>query len=275
MPFFIFFIGLLIFIIVAAISSAIRDTSSQTTRSRSTNRQFYSQHPKSAREIGVEGEVKVRKITSDTNYGPNNSRHFNNYIVKDEQGKSHEIDHIEIRSNGIFCIETKNYQGILTGSAHSPSWTQHIGNKHYTHYNPLKQNEGHIKQLHRILGNDYKIVSIIVMANNNANSLNIKNVINLSQLSVFLLRYNDGTRYTPMQMQEIYQKLVNARSNITIEQHVQSLSRTVTHTTPTVPPPTAGRVCPRCQSPLTIQYGALGRYECCTHHPQCEYTRHF
>lgn len=71
----------------------------------------------------------------------------------DSNGKSHQIDHIEIRENGIFCIETKNYIDWIFGSEDQDKWTQSLynGEKHQF-VNPLKQNKSHIYHLSQVLG---------------------------------------------------------------------------------------------------------------------------
>lgn len=62
---------------------------------------------------GVIGEAKVDKKLNPLIFGKVNHRQIDNYIIQDEQGKTHQIDHIEIRENGIVCIETKNYSGYV------------------------------------------------------------------------------------------------------------------------------------------------------------------
>ena len=58
---------------------------------------------------GTIGELKVKKKLTPLLFGRVYHRLINNLLLLDENGKSHQIDHIEIRENGIFCIETKNY----------------------------------------------------------------------------------------------------------------------------------------------------------------------
>ncbi|MBQ0147770.1 MAG: NERD domain-containing protein [Flavobacteriaceae bacterium] len=67
------------------------------------------------------------------------------------KGKQSQIDHIVISDYGIFVIETKNYQGTITGSEKSENWTQSFPKSKYNFYNPIRQNLGHIYALNYVL----------------------------------------------------------------------------------------------------------------------------
>ena len=60
------------------------------------------------------------------------------------EGKQTELDNVVINKNGIFIIETKNYNGYLSGDEESSEWiqtkTSHGGNIYQkTVKNPIKQ----------------------------------------------------------------------------------------------------------------------------------------
>ncbi len=63
-----------------------------------------------------------------------------------------QIDHILISNFGIFCIETKAYQGWIFGNANQDQWTQVIYHYKKRFYNPLRQNYAHIKAIENLLG---------------------------------------------------------------------------------------------------------------------------
>jgi len=72
---------------------------------------------------------------------------FNREIPK-EDGLSTEIDVLLIDKNGIIAIENKDYSGTIYGKAKENTWTYiDSQGKKITIYNPVKQNEGHIKAL--------------------------------------------------------------------------------------------------------------------------------
>jgi len=64
-----------------------------------------------------------------------------------------EIDLILLHEKGIYVFESKNYSGWIFGSADKPYWTQTLNkNSKYKFYNPIMQNQTHIKALRACLG---------------------------------------------------------------------------------------------------------------------------
>ena len=78
---------------------------------------------KSCRAIkkGEEGENLIAEILD-----KDNSYHklINNLVLLGDNGVSHQIDHILIRPNGVFVIETKNYYGLINGKEEDSFWTR-------------------------------------------------------------------------------------------------------------------------------------------------------
>ena len=74
---------------------------------------------------------------------------------------STQIDHLIVSPYGLFIIETKNHKGFIFGDMDNKIWTQVLngengkrvygGRTHYTFYNPVKQNQGHILELSKQL----------------------------------------------------------------------------------------------------------------------------
>ena len=79
-----------------------------------------------------------------------------------------EIDLILITEYGIYVIECKNYSGWIFGSQNGRNWTQTLNKKSkYKFYNPILQNNTHIKALSSYLNiNIEKFHSIIVFGRN-------------------------------------------------------------------------------------------------------------
>lgn len=99
---------------------------------------------------GKEGELNVNlrlQLLPSEEY-----KVINNLLIS-IQGHTSQIDHVVMSEYGIFVIETKNYKGWIYGSANSEYWTQNIYGNKYQLYNPIKQNQGHIRALSRILPN--------------------------------------------------------------------------------------------------------------------------
>jgi len=96
----------------------------------------------------VKKQVALAQIMSNPN-----ARFYE--IVK----KSSQLDHLIVSPYGIFVVETKNHKGWVFGDVNGKVWTQVLGgdagwrayggHSHYTFFNPVTQNELHMKHLSR------------------------------------------------------------------------------------------------------------------------------
>ncbi len=82
------------------------------------------------------------------------------------KGKTSEIDVLLIHEKGLFVIESKNYSGWIFGSEDQYKWTQVLNKQNKNKfYNPIKQNETHIKALSQYIDTDRKqMISFIVFS---------------------------------------------------------------------------------------------------------------
>ena len=213
---------------------------------------------------GKVGEAKVDSKLNPLLFGKVEHRQINNLILIDDMGKSHQIDHIEIRQNGIFCIETKNYKGWIFGSENQDKWTQTLynGEKHQF-VNPLKQNKSHIYHMSQVLEKKYRINSVVVMVQNNADKVDCSNVVNLDDLKSYLKNYNDGTCYSIEEMDSIYNKLLSANNQMKNKEHVQSIRQTQAEL--------REGICPRCGGNLIEREGKYGKFLGCSNYPDCKF----
>lgn len=215
--------------------------------------------------IGAEGERKVIKQIKASVSNQDEHKVLNNYTIVDEEGKSHQIDHIVIRSNGIFCIETKNYKGIIRGQENQSNWTQYIGKRSYQMINPVKQNKSHIYHLNNILEQKYKINSIVVMAQNNANTIDLPYVINLKELKYYLKSFNNGVDYTIDEINDIYNLLLINKSEISNKEHVKNIKQTQKDI--------ENNICPRCGKELILKDGKYSKFIACSEYPLCKFKK--
>lgn len=82
------------------------------------------------------------------NQVPGEKRLLHNVYLRKPDGKTTEIDCLLIHQNGLFVIESKNLKGQICDSPNDMDWTQVLGkNKRIPFYNPVRQNDGHIKHL--------------------------------------------------------------------------------------------------------------------------------
>lgn len=82
------------------------------------------------------------------------SRTLHNIYPPKKNGKPTEIDLVFIHETGIYVIESKNYSAWIYGNGDHKNWTQVFPNrKKYPFYNPIKQNETHIRALQHVIPN--------------------------------------------------------------------------------------------------------------------------
>jgi hypothetical protein len=98
-----------------------------------------------------------------------------------------EIDLLLFHNTGLYVLELKDYNGYVYGKkdnekwsvGYSPETNKKIKGTHvYDFYNPIKQNEGHIKDLNKIFPYNYK--SYIIFSENMIFNSYISNVTNIN-----------------------------------------------------------------------------------------------
>lgn len=110
-------------------------------------------------ELLTERELKLVQL-----FGRSGKTLRNVYVPKDN-GETSEIDVLFITQKGIFVIESKNYSGWIFGDADSTYWTAMLPNRQKNFfYNPVKQNETHIRWLGRYLDGGVPLFSLIVFS---------------------------------------------------------------------------------------------------------------
>ena len=120
------------------------------------------------RDLGKYGEYLIYKKLHKFEKDLGAKFLFNVYIPKDN-GETTEIDVLMISSKGIFVFESKNYSGWIFGNESRYYWTQVLpkgkgrSNKE-KFYNPIMQNNGHIKHLKLLVGEEIPMYSIITFS---------------------------------------------------------------------------------------------------------------
>ncbi len=212
---------------------------------------------------GKVGERKVDKELNPMFLGKFKHHKINNLILLDEKGKSHQIDHIVITSKGIFCIETKNLAGHILGNENQEKWIQCLGGKKYPFPNPLKQNRSHIYHLNQIVKNSYPIESVVVMSQNNANSISCANVVNLDDIRKYITEFESNTLLSDEEMDHIYTILLEANQEISNREHQKNISKTKNEI--------KEGICPRCSGRLIQKKGKYGSFYGCSNYPGCTF----
>lgn len=218
---------------------------------------------------GSAGERRVASILSglpEAEY-----RVLNNVMLLTHTGTT-QIDHIVVSIYGIFVIETKNYNGWITGGERSGQWTKNMYGKKYRFYNPLKQNYGHIKALRAMLNLPESIyVSIVAFSSNATIKVETKeHVVYFSELESTIRQYR-----TPVIKADQLDVLVSVISNANIDSrenrmtHVENIRRNVEVSNNKV----SRGVCPRCGEKLVLRRGKYGSFVGCSNYPKCRFTK--
>ena len=167
------------------------------------------------RSRGYIGEDDVNRVL--ILHSVNNKLHYkiiHNFVMKSPRV---QVDTIYINKDGVFIIEVKNWTGRIVGKEDDDRWNRVIIRngiqRSYQYLNPIKQNKSHVYKIKTILKPDIPIYSLIVFASNNARSLGIDNVVNITGMSRWLLNIKSNRELTDEEIDEIYQILIDNRSN--------------------------------------------------------------
>ncbi len=114
--------------------------------------------------IGARGEKLIHKELNIINLFGHSGKVLKNIYLPTDNDSTTEIDLIYITQKGIFVIESKNYSGWIFGDEASFNWTCTLPNSKNSFYNPIKQNETHIKWLRNYLNDKIPYFSIIVFS---------------------------------------------------------------------------------------------------------------
>ena len=183
---------------------------------------------------------------------------LNNILIK-TGSTTHQIDHIIVSKYGIFVIETKQYNGYITGSKYDEKWVRHIGKGKIYYPNPIRQNYGHIKALNSVLNIDEKDMFNIVCIPSTA-KLRIKHDGEVTRNYDIVKTIKSHDKEILPSYKEVV-KLIND-NNISNrknnKKHIQDIK---------------SNMCPVCGSQLVERKGKYGTFLGCSSYPKCKYTR--
>lgn len=85
---------------------------------------------------------------------------FHDLYVKKQNCGFSQIDLVVATTVGIIVFEVKDYSGWIFGNGNQDKWTQVLayGNWKFRFYNPIKQNENHIRHLKKLLVKMYRFI---------------------------------------------------------------------------------------------------------------------
>lgn len=203
----------LIIIVMAVFVGIMAYVENKKYKASSYGKQSKNSFWKVINDQGARGEYRMSQILEKSSL--EKKLLFNVYIPKGKGNQTTEIDIIMICSKGVYVVENKNYSGWIFGSEKDQKWCETLKGKKYFFYNPIKQNNTHLKYLERLLQiNDEKYTSLITF-NSNAN---LKKVTVISE-NVHVVAYDDVPKFlkqeikkadclTETQIEEIYSCLI-------------------------------------------------------------------
>ncbi|WP_197277499.1 NERD domain-containing protein [Bacillus sp. FJAT-27245] len=199
------------------------------------------------------------------------------YIPKGD-GQTSQVDHILICAKGIFVIETKNFNGWITGVENGSTWTA-IKYKHRSYFpNPVWQNYGHIKAIQEYLGEaaaDIPFYSIVVFCHNATLKLkepikgaDVVHIRNLLPLIESMTSENPLTKFRQEKIKLLLSKLYiqdRRARKIQSETHIRNIKSTLQERKLHI----ANNICPRCGGHLITRIGKGGSFKGCSNYPKC------
>ncbi len=217
---------------------------------------------------------------------------FNVYIPKSD-GTTSEIDLLMITDRGIFVFESKNYSGWIFGNEKSQYWYQTLpagrGKSHKEKfYNPILQNESHIKYLRTFLAGESPIESIIVFSERctlkqvdySAERVTVTKRENIESVVYSLYAKATPDILTHMQIDMIYQKLYPCTQVDTAVKlrHIETIQGKMETAPVTESVASQEPICPRCGGKLILRKAKRGanagnQFYGCSNYPKCRYVR--
>ena len=189
---------------------------------------------------------------------------LNDIFISTDSG-THQIDHIIVSKYGIFSIETKQYNGYITGNKYDKNWVRHAGNKKYYYTNPIRQNYGHVKALSELLKIDESKIYNIVCIPSKA-KLKIEHdgeLVGYDTIVNKILSFKDEIIDN---VDEIVSEIKT--SNITDKnakkEHVKNIKENIIDKDL--------NKCPKCGGQLVERTGKYGNFMGCSNYPKCKYT---
>ena len=175
----------------------------------------------------VKGDKGEAKVIEELSKLKDEQYLINNLILLGDNNISHQFDHILIRHNGVFIIETKNYYGDIKGNVDDTYWTKSYiskGKQRIEKFmNPIKQNNAHIRYLKKVLGRDIPFINIVVFVDNDVSNLGIYSVMNLSQLNKRISLWEIDTPLTSQLMKSVNDTLLHLEADIQSDDHVGNI----------------------------------------------------
>lgn len=231
---------------------------------------------------GERGELIVHNELCDL---PEEYRLLDDVMLRTKNGTT-QIDHIVVSKYGVFAIETKNYRGSIYGNDNGKEWTQIIETpvqfkrfgKVYTYikkskfYNPVKQAEGHVRAIKKLLSAYPHLPIIPIVAfSGEADIDDIESEVKivyfrdlveeiLSYKNIFLRDENVDKVVDILLARDV-------SGEVSKTEHI----RNIYHTKYEYEDKIDNNICPWCGGELVQREGKYGRFYGCANYPKCKF----
>lgn len=223
----------------------------------------------------IKGRIGEKSVSLTLSALPKDEYIILNDLMLRNGNSTTQIDHIVISVYGIFVIETKNYKGWIFGNSNRDYWTQNIWGNKYSFYNPIFQNQSHIRFLKKkfdiIREKEIYIYPIVVFLH--ASKLHLSGdcecVLWRNELNTFIKSHRQNV-LTFDECASIASSLVN--NNITNQkeraEHKANVNTAKLYHDNFI----HNRCCPLCGGKLIHRTGKYGNFYGCSNYPECRYT---
>ena len=215
--------------------------------------------------FGKAGEYWVKRELRKLN---NDYRIINDVMIKTNDGKTHQMDHIIVSKYGIFVIETKHLNARLIGNDYDKNWTYRLLKKTYYIKNPIHQNYGHVQALKEVLNiEENKFISIVCITSDTKIRIDSDKVIYVNELINKIKSYDNKIINDE---EEIYSKIkiLNITDKNERKKHIKNAEKLKEQNEIE-----NKNKCPLCGAYLVGRNGKNGPFTGCSNYPKCKYTR--
>lgn len=217
---------------------------------------------------------------------PEGYKILDNVMLRTKNGTT-QIDHVVVSKHGVFAIETKNYRGTIYGTDSANEWTQIIETpvqykrfgKVYTYikkskfYNPVKQAEGHVRAIKKLLAAYYPHLPVIPIVTFSGEA-DIDDIESEMKIVYFRDLVEEIQKYQSVFLRdeniERVAELIltqNVSGQVTKVEHIMNIY----HSKDEYRTKIANNICPWCGGELVLREGTYGRFYGCRNYPKCKF----
>ena len=162
---------------------------------------------------------------------------FHDLYIKKRDGTYSQVDIVVLTEVGVVVVEVKDFSGWIFGFGNNVKWVHFLGKMKYSFYNPIFQNEGHIRTIKNQLfeyGN-IPFYSLIIfygkceikkVSDIPIDTMIIKSKSSIKTFNTILQNNDSSSSYNLYELREILNNGVcNGRIKEIKSQHIQDIKK--------------------------------------------------